>query len=522
VSVEKDKNDKGEILNKLRSFLDREEPKTVKWLLSFWDKQQEAITYRELREAYLNGCITKSQIQKWRDEYSKLVMEKLLPQWEKAMREAEAELRQYSNFYYIPGLEEAIEYIRSHGAELVTQLTEEQKGALNAMITRSTYYDVSTADELSRIIRPCIGLTVPQSKANLNYYNGVKAALLKNGLKEPDAKKKAADKAAKYAGEQHRYRAMNIARTELASAYNRGGYFAVKEVQAMGYMGKVKKVWLTAANERVCSMCNHAEGEKVDMEAYFSTGVLLPPAHPSCRCAVAYEEVGTSESSLIDNFDENSENLSIERVGGETQYYKPVEIDRNDIFPINRGEVNIMARKVTTANNDIYVSDNVKLKPKQLHNIDRNILEALKKLGVSENKNLPKIFIINNTEMRTGALASYNPMKNILCLDPNTGILEKLLELQKDCACPNNRLSTFVHEFIHWKDAEEYRREFGEITDNSKYKNWLNKKCKKKLDEIEKKGYNINDISRYAKKSNEKSKFDEIYTEYRVKQLLKE
>lgn len=331
VSVEKGKNDKEEILNKLRSFLDREEPKIVKWLLSFWDKQQETITYKELREAYLNGYITKSQIQKWREEYSKLVTRKLLPQWENAVIEAADWLREYSNFYYIPGSEEAIEYIRSHGAELVTQLTEEQKGALNAMITQGTYYDASTADELSRIMRSCIGLTVHQSKANLNYYNGVKAALLKSGLKESDAKKKAADKAAKYAGKQHRYRAMNIARTELASAYNRGGYFAVKEAQTMGYMGKAKKVWLTANDERVCPICGTAEGEEQYLQRSFSSGVLLPPAHPSCRCAVAYEEVeaiGTLTGNIEgkDNMIENIPQMGV--VNDTLREYTQEEINK--------------------------------------------------------------------------------------------------------------------------------------------------------------------------------------------------
>ena len=318
--IGKSADEKTKLLNKLRSFLNREEPKTVKWLLSFWGEQQEAITYKELREAYLNGYITGGQIQKWQEDYSRLITEKLLPQWEIAMEEAAAEIRQQSDFSYNSGMETAREYIKSHGAELVTQLTEEQRNALNAVIRQGAYYDAVTADELSRIMRPCIGLTAPQSKANLNYYNGVKAALLKSGLKESDALKKAAEKAAKYAGKQHRYRAMNIARTELASAYNRGGYFSAKGAQTMGYIGRIKKVWLTAADERVCPVCGMADGEECDIESVFSMGKKLPPAHPSCRCAVAYEEVeGTNillpennfnswETSEIQELDDNREN----------------------------------------------------------------------------------------------------------------------------------------------------------------------------------------------------------------------
>jgi len=52
-----------------------------------------------------------------------------------------------------------------------------------------------------------------------------------------------------------------------------------------------KKVWLTADDERVCEICGAIDGESRNINALFSIGKLLPPAHPSCRCAVAYEEV---------------------------------------------------------------------------------------------------------------------------------------------------------------------------------------------------------------------------------------
>jgi len=50
-------------------------------------------------------------------------------------------------------------------------------------------------------------------------------------------------------------------------------------------------VWVTADDERVCPQCGGADGENVNMNDLFRIGKLLPPAHPSCRCAVAYVEV---------------------------------------------------------------------------------------------------------------------------------------------------------------------------------------------------------------------------------------
>jgi len=53
-------------------------------------------------------------------------------------------------------------------------------------------------------------------------------------------------------------------------------------------------VWFTADDERVCQTCGGVENKSVNMNDLFSIGVLLPPAHPSCRCAVVYEEVAES------------------------------------------------------------------------------------------------------------------------------------------------------------------------------------------------------------------------------------
>lgn len=64
-------------------------------------------------------------------------------------------------------------------------------------------------------------------------------------------------------------------------------------------IGDCKKTWITADDERVCPLCGAMDGESVNMNAFFSNGVKLPPAHPQCRCAVAYEEV--SENLLTND-----------------------------------------------------------------------------------------------------------------------------------------------------------------------------------------------------------------------------
>lgn len=204
------------------------------------------------------------------------------------------------------------------------------------------------------------------------------------------------------------------------------------------------------------------------------------------------------------------------------QNYKPISIDKSSKLELSRGQVDISAYKLTETNNELYVSSGIRLKPKEQHNIDTSITETLKKLGVIDADNLPKVLIISDSEMQTGALASYNPIRNILYLDRNVGNKIKLLELQRDSACPQNELSTYVHEYIHWRDAQSYRTGYGAITNNSEYLNWIRHKSKKKIDNLIKRGYNVNEISRYATSEYNKGKYDEMYTEYRVKQLLGE
>ena len=303
----KPKGRKKAALNKLKAFLAQAEPETVEILVSNFNAQRNAVTYKELREAYLAGGITQKQFEKWQQDYAKLITSTLAPKWEMAAAAAAQEVKdRYPRFIYEPSVSAGMDFIRQHGAELVTNLAAEQRAAVNAVIAHVSGYTAVTPDEAARIIRPCVGLTKPQAVANARYREKVKNSVYEAHRKahphgNPDkaaqiAERKAQEAAARYAARQHRYRAQNIARTELAFAYNAGAYGATKDAQAQGYIGDCVKVWLTAYDERVCPICSAMDDEKRNIDETFSNGKLLPPAHPSCRCAVTYEEIpGTKD-----------------------------------------------------------------------------------------------------------------------------------------------------------------------------------------------------------------------------------
>ena len=294
-------------------------------------------------------------------------------------------------------------------------------------------------------------------------------------------------------------------------------------------------------------ICQEMDGKVFKMSEY-EEGVTAPPFHVNCRsCTAPYfdDEFTKDEQRIardedgntyyvpadmtyknwkknVDNGFKFEQEIKISKNINEEQLFRPVNLDKNNVFESNRGDVNILAYKIINAKNNIYVSNGVRLKPKELHKIDLSITQSLEKLKIVNSDNLPTVVIIDSSEMQTGAMASYNAIKNKLYIDKEIGNKEKLLELQRDAASPKNVLSTYVHEYIHWMDAQSYIIGHGEIIDSKEYLYWIRHKSKKKIDKLMNKGYNINKISNYANIKNKEGKYDEVYTEYRVKKLLGE
>lgn len=283
-----------DVLIKLRSFLDAEEPKLVYFLVNIQKAQGRAITYKELREAILNGDISNETLEEWFQDYSEFVREHLQPTWENAIMAAAGEYeKKYPLFHFNPMAEGINEWTMNRGAEFVTNITYNQMMGVRAVIREAAVLEWSNVDLLARAIRPMVGLYYQQSVANMKYFT----KLVNGGMNE----KRALDLSIRYGARQHRYRAYLISRTELAFAYNKGAHEAVLQAQERGYMGDTVKVWSTAFDERVCKICGGLEGKTVGMNEEFDFPTklavknpairLTPPAHPSCRCAVMYKEI---------------------------------------------------------------------------------------------------------------------------------------------------------------------------------------------------------------------------------------
>lgn len=297
-------------LRRLNTFLDTNNPKLVRILVRTWEDQQAAITYKELREAFVTGSMTADAFRAWENDYAVFFnnnLKGLLTSAATTGGQQTLKTLLSSIDLYTPMSTGIDNWITVHGAEWITQMSTESQEAVSAMIDYAAKGNI-TVDELSRITRATIGLTQPQSIANAKYYETVKANLkeklltsnpkMKETTAEKQAAKRAQESAARYAARQHRERAMMIAETELAYAYNKGADEAVQQAVDEGLLPKMRPQWSTAADEDVCSICAALDGVQIDLGGEFNyKGKTLysgqkktPPAHPRCRCALCYIE----------------------------------------------------------------------------------------------------------------------------------------------------------------------------------------------------------------------------------------
>lgn len=342
------------------------------------------------------------------------------------------------------------------------------------------------------------------------------------------------------------FNARRLVRTETTYVTNQAELKSYEEAEIDEYE------YSACIDGRTSELCRELDGKTFKVKDG-KPGKNLPPMHPFCRSTTlavlpSEEELDKAfEDFKADNipegmdFDEWLDGLEPTEDGklvfrdkiavpnpteGNSQFYKPVITDNNDVIGLKRTKnsetVDISAKRLIGRNNAVYISDNATIKPKLLHEIDTNATEVFKLLGVSDDKNLPKICIISSKEMLSNAPAAYNAIDNIIYFNEKYDSLVFSEAFRAQMACADNPLSTMLHETLHWKDAQDYIKKFGKVeslADLNKYENDL---FKKKLDELTEKGYNIYDISDYATNMipplNEK--YYEAYTEYRVLQIL--
>jgi SPP1 gp7 family putative phage head morphogenesis protein len=268
----------------LDSFIDYNSPKLCTFLDHTWKKQQQALSYKQIREAIFAGQLDMGYLAQWQQDYSKFVNQAYAPIAQSAVEASAKALEGIIG----PGAKAVTHanmrtFIDELGGKLIREVSEEQYKAVNTLVRQAAMSDTMSARELAKAIRPTIGLTKRQSQSAYNRYM--------SAIEDGATPAKAREIQAKYAERLHRQRADTIAITELAHAYNNAECMVMEDAYFLGSIGNANKQWCTAFDERVCPACGKMDGETVAILQNFSNGKRVPPAHPRCRCTVNYVDV---------------------------------------------------------------------------------------------------------------------------------------------------------------------------------------------------------------------------------------
>ncbi len=295
-----------EILNRVQKYLDSDTDELVRIMQRHWKDEETVITYADIRNMVLYGGIDESLIQLWQRDYAALVTRKLDAEWKKGIiagSHGQPILDEISdNFRFDIQRPYVIDWISNHGAEFVTNCTNIQKDGVQTII-RDYIYGGYSPDELSKVIRPCIGLTKGQSDSVVRLYNNAKKRIREEHprMKERNVENKAKYQAERLAERLHRQRAFTIAQSEMCMAYGFGAHASVKQAQADGYLGEMEKIFCTSGDANVCNDCAALNGQRFSMDAEIPhKGKKLSPEmyveaaylHPRCACQFMYVEKG--------------------------------------------------------------------------------------------------------------------------------------------------------------------------------------------------------------------------------------
>lgn len=180
----------------------------------------------------------------------------------------------------------SIKYAQTQGSALIRSITDTQRATVRAVMGGALDGQY-TGDKAARLIRDTVGLHPAWAQAVVNHRERVLNNALKEGKPLPKAEAYADKQSERYAAKLLRRRADNIARTEILTSENLGRFATWADAIGNGY-GRADDVkeWDAELNE-CCDSCRAIHGEIVQWDQPFSNGKMMPPAHPSCRCAVS-------------------------------------------------------------------------------------------------------------------------------------------------------------------------------------------------------------------------------------------
>ena len=241
-------------------------------------------------------------------------------------------------------------------------------------------------------------------------------------------------------------------------------------------------------------------------------------AHCDCQYAVRFDSTSGVKGYDPDKYREMYDNAegstpqekinSMRRgLSADQAYRKVVRGESSTASFVRDGNVNsISVKKIETYDTPVYISDNVKIKPKALNAIVQNTNQAAKEYGLSTEEN-PAIVVLAQNEL-DGALGLYDAVTN-------TAYYNELATNSKFQRLAGGKKVIERHETWHARQAADYRGIHGQITEENKtdYIKEICKKSKKNLDSLGITAENVSEISEYASDQYWEKRYDETEAE---------
>lgn len=330
--------------------------------------------------------------------------------------------------------------------------------------------------------------------------------------------------------------AIRNARTSFTGAQNAGRQESYRQAKAMGI--DLQKEWISASDNRVRDSHARLDGIRVDYDDKFPNGLMFP-GDPSgtasevynCRCTMGAVLPGyaNEKAHKTGNTADGYRDWKLSQKpmtytdatarfvdGAYGNQYKKLTIGNETKENVDGI---IKAHKIANSNCGMYISDKVEqIKPKMYTQIDKNMKSAMDLVGVTNKTNAPTIVIVDDSEMKNTSLASYNPIHNLLKVRASLYV-----DYSDKCLMPNDVRVNYIHELLHWKDAQEYQKNKNIIINTKEnyanYIEYLNKRAhniiKANVD------YDYSKISLYAQRCMGDKRYNEVITEHRTMEIIK-
>jgi hypothetical protein len=181
----------------------------------------------------------------------------------------------------------AIAAAQRYSYDLVTDITTQTRAAIRRTIVAGQRGQL-TVDQQADRIRRAIGLNEQQAVAVMN---------LDMGLREDGdlTEEQITARVARAVEDGLDYRAEMIARTESIRAAAAGQQELFYQAAENGMLGvDAQRAWV--ASPDACGLCLELDGVEVGLnEPWEADGeeLMLPPAHPMCRCTIAITDPGS-------------------------------------------------------------------------------------------------------------------------------------------------------------------------------------------------------------------------------------